>query len=390
MKVEKYIEIAKLLNKQLLGELTESEKSIVEKWMLNNNELYNDIREEILKGEHKREYDRIDVEKGWEQHEHHLSKQFKRIAIYKVLKVAAIFTLILLVGSVMYYLLPRPTENIRLTENIIAPGSAKAVLILADGTSVGLTDEDKVIEQKGMKLANSTGKLTYDNQIKTKLSPLINTLSIPRGGEYQLELSDGTKVWLNSMTRLKYPIAFSEGVRKVFLEEGEAYFEVAHDANHPFIVATNKGMEVEVLGTSFNLMAYEEETEIQTTLVEGSVQVKLNNHEKVRIKPGEQACFNKSGMSVVVNAVDVNPYIAWRNGRFVFEQEMLLGIMTKLSRWYDVDVFYQNESVKNKRLSANLKRYDSIHSFLDLFEQVSSLHFEVNGRTILVKEGMKE
>ena len=388
MKVDKDIQIAELLSKQLLGELSESERNTVDAWMCDesNKALYQSIRQDILKGAYKHQYDQLQIDENWKQD---LEQQFRRISIRRFMKVAAIITMILTTGTLLYFLLPNNAgvENKLASVTIIAPGTAKAELILADGTKVGLTDEEKVIEQKGIRLENVTGKLKYKQQASSKLSPMINTLQIPRGGEYQLQLADGTKVWLNSLTKLRYPVAFTGDERKVYLDEGEAYFEVAHDASHPFIVATGKGMQLEVLGTSFNMMAYGNEGEIQTTLVEGSVELSLTNQQKVRIKPGEQASFDKSDMQIKVSQVDVDAYIAWKNGRFAFEQAELQSIMTTLSRWYDVDIFYQNESIKKKRLSANLKRYDSIYSILELFEQASSIYFEVDGRTILIKEG---
>ena len=383
------IKIAELINKHLLGELTKEEQTRFNSWLLeaDNKVLFEEIKKEILSGRYKSKYDSINLSKGWVKNEKLLARDFRKITRYKFLRVAAAVLFIIAVSSTLFvYIWNNSLQQVPIAaKQQVKPGEQKAELVLADGSVVKLTNEEKKVEDQGMEISTFEGVVKYDSSTKSTLASAMNTLIVPVGGEYQLNLPDGTKVWLNSLSQLKYPIYFTGNERKVYLQ-GEAYFEVKHDPEHPFIVATEKGMEVTVLGTSFNMMTYDDEPSMQTTLVKGSVQVNLTNGETVKIEPGEQAQFNKSSMNVKVTDVDANIYTAWVNGRFVFEQENLESILRKLGRWYDVNIFYQNESVKNKRLSADLRRYEEITSFLDLFSQVSTVEFEINGRTILVKE----
>lgn len=379
--------IIKLLNKKLLGTLSEDEKNILDEWISkdNNQELYEDIKKTILEANHKKQYDSINVEEGWKRNEQLLASSFRKKTISRFTRIAAAVIIILSVGSGLFFLTTnRSVDKDLLTETQIKPGDKKAELILDDGSVITLVDEDQKLVDQGVEILTTKGIVDYKSDVEIKKLAM-NTLKVPVGDEIQLKLSDGTKVWLNSVSQLKYPISFSGKERKVYLK-GEAYFEVEHDPEHPFIIVTEKGMEVEVLGTLFNMMTYDDESSMLTTLVEGSVKVDLSNGKSVTLKPGEQAQFDKRYMNLEVKDVNTDLYTAWVHGRFVFEQEELESILRKLSRWYDVEIFYQNESVKRKRFSADLRKYESISSFLNLFMQVSNVEFEINGKTILVKE----
>lgn len=385
--------IIELLHKKLLGTLSENEEHIISEWLSNegNKELFEAIKKEILEGNHRLQFDSIDVEKGWARNEKLLSTSFRRRAIYKFTRIAAAVMLILSVGSILFYVANNKSIDKKvIAETQIIPGEQKAELVLGDGSVIALAEEEKKIEDHGVQILTSEGMVDYKSDNVSVNTLAMNTLKVPVGGEYQLKLSDGTKVWLNSVSQLKYPITFSGKERKVYLKGGEAYFEVKHDPEHPFIISTDKGMEVEVLGTSFSMMAYDDESSMLTTLVDGSVRVNISNGKSVTLEPGEQAQFQKSEMNIEVKDVNTDLYTAWVRGRFVFEQEELESILRKLSRWYDVEIFYQNESVRRKRLSADLRKYDDISSFLNLFMQVSNIEFEVNGKTILVKEIIEE
>ena len=268
------------------------------------------------------------------------------------------------------------------------PG-VKAELILGTGERVVLTRQGALIEgmQETGILNDSLNGLNYANarvqEKDEKIEPVFNTLRIPVGGYYRLTLADGTKVWLNSKTELRYPVTFNGEERKVFLT-GEAYFEVTHDEGHPFIVSTDN-MNVKVYGTEFNVNTYQKGV-IQTTLVNGKVGIRVNSTGKeVILKPNQMAEFEEQSGTVQVKDVDPYAYIAWRNGEFVFERETIEEIMERLSRWYDVKVFYTNESVKQKRFTGVIDRYDDIEQVLRLIEGPATLRFEVKGNTVTVQ-----
>ena len=272
------------------------------------------------------------------------------------------------------------------TERIV-PG-VKAELILSTGERVVLNQQRVSIEgvnETGIQNDSVTG-LNY-TMAKVQGEELVyNTMRIPVGGFYQLALSDGSKVWLNSMTELRFPVAFTGEERKVYLT-GEAYFEVAPDSKHPFIVVTEEGMEVKVYGTEFNMSTYQHGV-VQTVLVSGKVGIRVNaTGKEVMLAPKQMAEYSeKTGM---VRVEEANPYryIAWKDGEFVFERETIEEIMERLGRWYDVKVFYENESLKQKRFTGVISRYENIEQVLRLIEGPATLRFEVKGNVVMVKYG---
>ncbi len=272
------------------------------------------------------------------------------------------------------------------TERIV-PG-VKAELILSTGERVVLNQQRVSIEgvnETGIQNDSVTG-LNY-TMAKVQGEELVyNTMRIPVGGFYQLALSDGSKVWLNSMTELRFPVAFTGEERKVYLT-GEAYFEVAPDSKHPFIVVTEEGMEVKVYGTEFNMSTYQHGV-VQTVLVSGKVGIRVNaTGKEVMLAPKQMAEYSEKTGMVRVEEADPYRYIAWKNGEFVFERETIEEIMERLGRWYDVKVFYENESLKQKRFTGVISRYENIEQVLRLIEGPATLRFEVKGNVVMVKYG---
>ena len=211
-------------------------------------------------------------------------------------------------------------------------------------------------------------------------------MRIPVGGFYQLALSDGSKVWLNSMTELRFPVTFTGEQRKVYLT-GEAYFEVTHDSVHPFIVETPDGMEVKVYGTEFNMNTYEKGV-VQTVLVKGKVGVRGGVLGKeVVLAPEQMAVYREKTGEIQVENVDPYKYVAWKDGEFVFERETIEEIMERLSRWYDVKVFYSNESLKQKRFTGIVSRHKDIEQVLRLIEGPATLRFDISGNMVTVRGG---
>lgn len=272
------------------------------------------------------------------------------------------------------------------TERIV-PG-VKAELILSTGERVVLNQQCVSIEgvnETGIQNDSVTG-LNYTTAKVQGEGMIYNTMRIPVGGFYQLALSDGSKVWLNSMTEFRFPVAFTGEERKVYLT-GEAYFEVAPNSKHPFIVVTEEGMEVKVYGTEFNMNTYQHGG-VQTVLVSGKVGIRVNaTGKEVMLAPRQMAEYSEKTGMVRVEDTDPYRYIAWKDGEFVFERETIEEIMERLGRWYDVKVFYENESLKQKRFTGVISRYEDIEQVLRLIEGPATLRFEVKGNVVTVKYG---
>lgn len=264
----------------------------------------------------------------------------------------------------------------------ILPGKAQAVLVLSTGERILLDSLNREVKERdGVSIqVTAEGSMTYqsDNP-ENQTEDLFNQVIIPRGGEYMMQLADGTRVWLNAATEFRYPLAFRGEQRKVYLK-GEAYFEVSKDLLHPFIVMADD-IQVKVYGTCFNVNNYDE-GKVQTVLVEGAVGMRKQDRE-VRLKPGQKG--ESGGEGIKISEVDPYAYVAWKEGNFVFENERLEEVMDKLARWYDIEIFYIHESSRNIRLSGDMKRYKDIQSLLYYFEQISDVKFEIKGRGVIVK-----
>lgn len=210
----------------------------------------------------------------------------------------------------------------------------------------------------------------------------VHVLRIPRGGEYALELADGTTVHLNAETELRYPSRFTGDERRVWLK-GEAYFEVRREESMPFVVETG-GMAVRVLGTEFDVRAYEGEARTLTTLVEGRVEVDAGGGRR-GLEPGQQAVFDRVKGGVEVRTVDVEEFVGWKNGRLVFDNRPLEYILDELGRWYSFEVFYAREELKDVPFSLNIEKHDDFAKVLRLVERTGKVKFTVNGSTVVVQ-----
>jgi transmembrane sensor len=259
----------------------------------------------------------------------------------------------------------------------LSPGSKnKAVLILADNSKIELDSTGAgILSQQGdaQVTKNASGQIIYKENASTgSAEPIYNILQIPNGGEYQLVLSDGSRVWLNSASTIKFPVHFTGSTREVEIS-GEAYFEIAKNKERPFKVYFN-GSAVEVLGTHFNVNAYDNEVTQAVTLLEGSVKVSKASHE-VLIKPGQQATFAQSSQISVKN-VTAEDAIAWKNGYFIFVDEDIKSIMRKLSRWYDFKVEYQG-NVEDEHFAGMISRFRNISEVLKMFETTGTIQFKI-------------
>ena len=276
-------------------------------------------------------------------------------------------------------------EEQELAKSVMQPGTSKAILMMADGKEVVLEQGQNlnILLNERVRVATSSQGIVYEEHGKGMVTEEYNKLTTPVGGEYSLVLSDGTKVFLNADSELKYPVEFSDGKRIVDLK-GEAYFEVHKDSLRPFIVRMN-GAEVTVLGTSFNVNTYGDDGQIYTTLVNGSVRVaSMKNKQEEMLKPGMQSVMNVQSGLLTVREVDVEPYVAWREGRFVFRAMTLDLIMRQLQRWYDFEVFYQNSELKDYELRGVIKRDMDLDKVLSVIKATTNVDFEVKGKVITI------
>lgn len=304
---------------------------------------------------------------------------------WKISGAAAIF--IMMLGSILLW----NTHNSEVTTptRIFGDaGSSKAILTLANGEKISLNKQESkhITTPEGYLIQqDSVGHLRIKTQDKNSLpqhAPLDNKMWVPQGGEYHLTLSDGTDVWLNAETELKFPTHFNSDRRIVELN-GEAYFNVAHNAAKPFIIRTD-GIEVKVLGTSFGVRSYKEENTIFTTLVSGSVEIQ-GTHGKVRLTPSHQAVYDKDSKGITVKRVNTELYTGWKDGRMLYDNCPLEDILRDLQRWYSFEVFYTNSQVRQIPFTLNIQKHEKIDGVLELMQKTERIHFEIKGNTIIVK-----
>lgn len=279
--------------------------------------------------------------------------------------------------------LPKHVPQISRVQPIIKPAENKAILILGDSQSIALDSSELgqlATQGNTAIIKNRKKQLQYLPNISSRNSkPEFNTLVTPRGGQYELQLADGTKVWLNADSRLRFPVNFT-GRERVIELTGEAYFEVAKNKNSPFKVITGS-KTVEVLGTHFNVSAYPNEI-YRTTLLEGSVRLNASNGASAILRPSEQGVFNSQSRFSTAKA-DTAAIVAWKNGVFLFRNENIKNIMQQISRWYDVDVYYKGD-LSNVKLGGTVSRYSNITKLLNTMEFTGSVHFKIEGRRVIV------
>lgn len=365
--MDKY-QVKALLEKFDEGNCTAEELALLEEWYLNWRQTPVHLTQEQI----DESLDRI-----WNRLQHARKKPVKLYNLRSVIRsIAAI--LVLAIGISLYFYRYQ-SVNKHVTEetvNDIEPGSNKAWIVLADGRKIDLS-KDKT----GVKVLK--GQLTYNDGSKLLDEPeLINqpvTLQTPRGGTYQVQLPDGTEVWLNAATKLiYYPVLSNKGKRIVDLE-GEAYFEVAKDKAHPFIVQS-KAQVVEVLGTHFNISSYPDDMLSKTTLLEGRIKI---NHNM--LLPGQQAILKDKNLSI--QQADTEHTMAWKNGDFVFKGENFKEMMQKIARWYDVQIEYsENVATDQVELAGWISRKSKLSEVLNRIQRAGKIHFKIEGRKIIVEK----
>ncbi|MDQ3279057.1 MAG: FecR domain-containing protein [Bacteroidota bacterium] len=306
--------------------------------------------------------------------------------LIRVLAAAAVVGLLLLCS---YFFFDKAPENVaaqrapkkEVHKQDVEPGGDKAVLTLADGSSIVLNDQTGELAQQGTtRVLKLGGKLSYEPTASESGIPLYNTITTPRGGQYQIILADGSAVWLNAASSLRFPTTFTGAERRVEVT-GEAYFEVAKKKDKPFVV-TVKGAEIQVLGTHFNVMAYADEAALKTTLLEGAVRF-VSGEKSVALQPGEQSQLKESGDLRVTSDIDVEKAVSWKNGYFDFNGETIETVTRQLSRWYDIDVAIA--SGIEDRFYAEIPRGTKLSEALRALELTGKVHFSVEGRNVKVR-----
>lgn len=384
---------AALVKKILLGEANEVERQEFQKRLIHCPDLQN-VYEELQDSETLKtafdEYQNYSSERAYlaflEKIESKKTKSRKSLLL-RVAWYSAAAIVILAIGLAFFLSETKlPQEE---NEILIQPGTQQAQLTLSDGNTIDI-HEKKVVDVvvDGVKVKYKEGVLTYqqtattEQEIKENIEKNIrsNELAIPRGGENTVVLADGTRVHLNAGSKLIYPTQFA-GKRRMVILEGEAYFDVTKDEEHPFVVRTHLG-EVTVLGTAFNVNAYRDASVCYTTLVHGKVSFSTPEDKTITLLPGEQAVISASELSK--RSVNVDEYVGWVNGVYSFNNRTLGEIMQTFERWYDIQVYYETPDLRDIAYSGSVERYRAINTFLDALELTGDIYYKINGKRILI------
>ena len=331
-----------------------------------------------------------DKAKMWKQVQSRMNKN-SRYRVKRYLKYAAIIVAFVLAGGTWWMVKENPEEiiSVELSEtSMLSPGTPKAYILFSSGQRMDLTttEHDTMIMEKGMQVrVGSSGKISYipgDSGSILKQEIVYNTIVVPRGGEYKLELADGTLVWLNSDSELRYPVKFAGSQRDVWLK-GEGYFEVSKNPEKPFRVVVDD-MIVKVLGTSFNINAYKDRGNILTTLVSGKVDIQdMSGKSLVVMSPNQQVDFRHGKISSV-QEVDITRFVSWIDGKFYFNDMTLENIMSQLQRWYDIEVFFVDEELKSYPFTGVIRRDFTAGQIFEIIEKTTRVKFNVRGKCVTV------
>ena len=373
------------MSKALLGMLSEEEKRALQQWREEspeNEQLYGSVMNTGYIVQKSREVANVDIVNGYMNVLQKRKRNARVRRIHRIVSIAAGVVLPLL-AVVLWYGTRQKSDVPEQVASVIRHGEVKAELVLADGTTRILSSRvtDSLFVQQGVSIVVQNQGVSYQGD-SSVVEERYNTLRVPRGGEYSITLSDGTIVYLNAESELRYPVKFVGEDRRVYLF-GEAYFDVVHDKAHPFVVDV-KNSTVRVLGTSFDVRAYADEDEVLTTLVQGSVRFSAGK-ESVILEPGEQVVLDKSGR-LETREVDTYLYTAWKDGVFAFKRQRLEEIMKVVARWYDVNVFWENVSQKEVTFTGKMKRYDDFSKVVEMLEMTGNTEFMIKENNIFIRE----
>lgn len=381
-----YEKIKGIIIKSVLGTLTGEENRELEVWLEGsdrNEALYKKLFSSGGLRNKYDQYENVDVEKAFRANQRRIHKDASSRLIRKMLPYAAVVFVLLGVAACWY--VSREKEGRREIPVALSAGGKQAELILADGQKIGLHEGMEMkLREKGSDIRVQDNVISYDNKGEQADVVEYNTIQTPLGGEYSLTLADGTRVWLNAMSELRYPVAFGGELREVELK-GEAYFDVAKDERKPFVVKTDE-FDVRVLGTSFNVSVYSTDSLLRTTLCSGHVRLsdRESPEKEVELLPGKQVIFHRESRKMEVCHVDTDVFVSWRNGAFQFDNNTVEEVFTILQRWYNVRVVYAHPEARSELFTGKLPRFDDMRIIINLIERVSDLKIGVKGNVIYI------
>lgn len=385
---------AYLINRYLQGSITEGETEELEKWV-HKKEQNRQLFEELCSAEavetQLQQLGNTDTEAAWQWLEQKInsrdSHRQRKISWRTAWRsVAALLVLSVVAWQVLNQGVKKPEHKAALVSQYggdALPGTKKAELILSDGTAVTLANHtDSIFSESGSTVQRTAGGSLVYTGGSANMETVWNTLHIPNGGEYLIVLEDGSKVWLNAATSLRYPVQFTGKERKVELLGGQAYFEIAENKEKPFIVMTDR-MEIQAIGTAFDVNTYTDvDSVVTTTLAEGKVKVKTGSNSNLLL-PGEQARVSRS--TVIILTTDLDAVTGWKNGLFAFNGTPLKEVMPQVARWYDVSIAYEGQFGESKFFTGEIKRDVPVSKLLEMMELTGIARFRINGNTILVQ-----
>lgn len=393
MKKEKDIfRLADLIARSLEETLNIEEQKELDDWLTvspANREKYEVFKATGALIKKSEEYLQVDWQGDYKMYMASRARLQRRRRIQRFSRYAAVFMLLFGVAFGLYIGIGHEKGESLVVQSGV-PVSKSAILSLAGGEQMVLSDSNfSAFKMQGNTRVTVEGKnISYTNgygsEAKREKKILFNTLRIPRGGEYFLTLSDGSTVWLNAETEIRYPVEFVENNRIVYVE-GEAYFNVKKDENRPFVVRSGQ-TDVKVMGTSFNFRSYPDETGVSTTLESGSViMISKKSKQEIRLEPGEQGTLDKESGRLSKHIVNTYLYSAWKDGRLVFEDTRLEDLFHVLARWYDLQVFYVHPGAKDIRFTGDLNKSEDFGAILKIIENNERVEFEVNERTVSIR-----
>ena len=374
-------DIQHLIISYLEGTASEVELLVLQKWLEESEQhflLFHAYRQDWIQAGCVQRYQ---TEEAWKKVERRLFHRMPVKHLFLWTRIAGYAALVVLMIAVGYVFMRRDQDKNRayVVEGNIEPGGKKAILVLGSDEKVVLGDEAEETLLAGNTTVKKEGNtLVYDRQKNGEGEEEYNRLITPRGGEYAVVLADGTKVWVNAESELRYPVQFSGTERKVYLK-GEAYFAVTKQAGKPFVVCVGDS-RITVLGTEFNVRNYQDEV-VATTLVKGAVRIHDAGRE-CDLTPGQQAVIETDGIRV--REVDTDLYTAWKDGYFIYREKTLEDIMKELSRWYDFTYDCQSEELRQMTLTAKLRKFDRVEDIFDILKRTGRLDFATHGKNVTV------
>lgn len=379
-------EIVDLIYNSLTGKITKEEQLKLDEWKNasdDNRNLYERICSDEVMRDKIRLYSNSNVQIAFDSFVRRREKRnIRRHLIVRISRYAAIVALPLFI--VLFYFQREATEKLSEQLEKIEVKRNAPVLTLSNGEQIVLYNQDLMLnEENGVRITMKTeGEIQYSASDSTKVEMVYNTLTTPSLCDFSFTLADGTRVWLNARSSLRYPVAFTENERVVYAE-GEIYLEVAKDQDHPFFVVLN-GMKVEVLGTSFNINSYADEEFAEVTLVEGRVAAYVGN-ERYNLLQGRQLRWDKEKQDVHIKVVNVEDYIAWKSGQYIFKGRALSEVAKVLQRWYEVEIVFENEACAEVIYTGVIYKEENFDVFVQRLRETSSLSCRIEGDKLYVK-----